>query len=60
MLVEYVSNERYVALCDVLFEFRGQGRVVTARSGISCAGGADMIIHEPPNGGAVFSIGSIC
>jgi N,N-dimethylformamidase len=23
-------------------------------------GGAEMVIHEPPNGGAVFSVGSIC
>lgn len=37
MLVGYVSNERYVAVSDVLFEFRGRECVVTARSSISGA-----------------------
>ncbi|MFT5326501.1 MAG: N,N-dimethylformamidase [Planctomycetaceae bacterium] len=37
MLVGYVSNERYVALSDILFEFRGTDGVVTARSSISGA-----------------------
>jgi hypothetical protein len=42
MLIGYVSNERFVALGDVLFEFRGQGRVVAARSHISGAVYADI------------------
>ena len=42
MLVGYVSNERYVALPDVMFEFRGQDGVVTARSTISGAVYADI------------------
>lgn len=42
MLVGYVSNERYVALGDVLFEFRGSDGVVTARSTISGAVYADI------------------
>ena len=38
MLVGYVSNERYVALPDVLLEFRAsEGEVTTARSTISGA-----------------------
>lgn len=37
MLVGYVSNERYMALCDVQFEFRCTTGVVTARSSISGA-----------------------
>lgn len=46
MLVGYVSNERYVALGDVLFEFRGRGGVVTARSSISGAVYADVTPGE--------------
>ena len=43
MLVGYVSNERYVALAEVLFEFRGAtGGIVTARSTISGAVHADV------------------
>ena len=42
MLVGYVSDERFVALSDVLFEFRGQGDVVTARSSASGAVYADI------------------
>lgn len=42
MLVGYVSNERYVAIADVLFEFRAADRVVTARSSISGAVYADI------------------
>jgi hypothetical protein len=42
MLVGYVSNERYVALGDILFEFRGAGGVVAARSTISGAIYADI------------------
>ena len=42
MLVGYVSNERYVALADMLFEFRRAGRVATARSTISGAVYADI------------------
>lgn len=42
MHIGYVSNERYVALGDVLFEFRGQHDVVTARSSISGAVYADI------------------
>lgn len=42
MLIGYVSNERYVALPDVLFEFRGDREVVTARSTISGAVYADI------------------
>ena len=30
MLIGYVSNERYVALADALFEFRSAEGVVTA------------------------------
>ena len=32
MLVGYVSNERYLALSDVSFEFRGNDKVVLALS----------------------------
>ncbi len=46
MLVGYVSNERYVALGDVLFEFRGRDGVVTARSSISGAVYADLAPGE--------------
>ena len=46
MLVGYVSNERYVALGDALFEFRGGGQVVTARSTISGAVYADIAPGE--------------
>lgn len=42
MLVGYVSDERYVALSDVLFEFRSGHQVVTARSTISGAVYADL------------------
>ena len=42
MLVGYVSNERYVALADMLFEFRRSGQVITARSTISGAVYADI------------------
>ena len=42
MLVGYVSNERYVALADMLFEFRRDGRAATARSTISGAVYADI------------------
>ena len=42
MLVGYVSNERYVALADMLFEFRRAGRITTARSTISGAVYADI------------------
>ena len=42
MLVGYVSNERYVALPDVLFEFRRDGNVTTARSTISGSVYADV------------------
>jgi hypothetical protein len=41
MLIGYVSNERYVAIGDVLFEFRGPGGVISARSNISGAVYAD-------------------
>jgi N,N-dimethylformamidase len=34
MLVGYVSDERYVALADILFEFRGTAGVTVARSTI--------------------------
>ena len=46
MLVGYVSNERYVALGDALFEFRGRDGVVAARSGISGAVCADIAPGE--------------
>lgn len=46
MLVGYVSNERYVALGDVLFEFRGADGVVTTRSSISGAVYADIAPGE--------------
>ena len=42
MLIGYVSDERYVALPDVLFELRGDCGVVTARSTISGAVYADI------------------
>ncbi|MFP6649761.1 MAG: hypothetical protein VB817_09885, partial [Pirellulaceae bacterium] len=43
MLVGYVSNERYVALPDVLLEFRAaRGEVTTARSTISGAVYAEL------------------
>lgn len=42
MLVGYVSNERFVAISDVLFEFRGTEHVITARSTISGAVYADI------------------
>jgi len=42
MLVGYVSNERYVALSDVMFEFRLERNVITARSTISGAVYADV------------------
>ncbi|MGE0377744.1 MAG: carboxypeptidase regulatory-like domain-containing protein, partial [Planctomycetaceae bacterium] len=46
MLIGYVSNERYVALGDVLFEFRGSGGIVAARSNISGAVYADLAPGE--------------
>ena len=42
MLVGYVSDERYVALPDILFEFRGSGGVTTTRSTIAGAVYADI------------------
>jgi N,N-dimethylformamidase len=42
MLIGYVSDERYIALIDVLFEFDGQGQVVAARSSASGAVYADL------------------
>ena len=42
MLVGYVSNERYVALPEVLFEFRGSGDVTIATSTISGAVHAEI------------------
>jgi N,N-dimethylformamidase len=42
MLVGYVSNERYVAIGDVAFEFRGHDGVFAARSNISGAVYADI------------------
>ena len=42
MLVGYVSNERYVALPNILFEFRSQSTVTTAHSTISGAVYADL------------------
>ncbi|MYF91862.1 MAG: hypothetical protein F4184_07070 [Gemmatimonadetes bacterium] len=42
MLVGYVSNERYVALAGMLFEFRRADQVATARSTISGAVYADI------------------
>ncbi|MFT5366428.1 MAG: N,N-dimethylformamidase, partial [Candidatus Latescibacterota bacterium] len=42
MLIGYVSDERYIALIDVLFEFEGQGQVVAARSSASGAVYADL------------------
>lgn len=46
MLVGYVSSERYVAIPDVLFEFRGEQGVITARSTISGAVYADVAPSE--------------
>jgi N,N-dimethylformamidase len=56
MLVGYVSNERYVALGDILFEFRGIDGVVTTRSSISGAVYADIEPgqYEVVMGGAGF------
>ena len=51
MLVGYVSNERYLALSDVLFEFRGNDKVVLARSSIS---GAVYVDIEPGRYEVVF------
>ena len=42
MLVGYVSNERYVALPEVLFEFRNGDNITTATSTISGAVHADI------------------
>ncbi len=42
MLVGYVSDERYLALSDVQFEFRRDGNVVLSRSTISGAVYADI------------------
>ena len=42
MLIGYVSNERYVAIPEVLFEFRGEQGGITARSTISGAVSADV------------------
>ena len=42
MLVGYISDERYVALPDILFEFRGPDGVTTARSTVSGAVYADI------------------
>ena len=42
MLVGYVSNERYMALGNVDFEFRGNGTIVLASSTISGAVFADL------------------
>ena len=42
MLIGYVSDEKYVALSDALFEFRGDGQVVAARSNISGAVYAEL------------------
>ena len=42
MLVGYVSNERYVALSEVLFEFRSGGDITTATSTISGAVHAEI------------------
>jgi len=42
MLVGYVSNERFVAISDVQFEFRGEHGVTLARSSISGAVYADI------------------
>jgi len=46
MLIGYVSNERYVALPDVQFEFRGRQGVVTARSTVSGAIYVDVMPGE--------------
>ncbi len=46
MLVGYVSDERYVAVPDVLFEFRGPGGVTEARSSVSGAIRADVAPGE--------------
>lgn len=43
MLVGYVSNERYVALGDVLLEFRGPSGAVNVRSQASGAVHADLL-----------------
>ena len=42
MLVGYVSNEQYMALENVGFEFRGNGLVILAKSSISGAVFADL------------------
>jgi N,N-dimethylformamidase len=42
MLIGYVSDERYIALVDVLFEFEGEGVIVEGRSRASGAVYADI------------------
>ena len=42
MIVGYVSNERYVALADVSFEFRGADAVTCVRSTVSGTVYADL------------------
>ena len=42
MLIGYVSDERYVALPDVLFEFVREGRSVEARSRATGSVHADL------------------
>lgn len=42
MLVGYVSDERFVAMADVLFEFEGESGAVEARSRVSGAVYADL------------------
>lgn len=63
MLVGYVSDERYVAVPDALFEFRGEGRVVETRSSISGAvraelapGGYEVVLGKPGYGSKIVHV----
>lgn len=63
MHVGYVSNERYVALADVLLEFRGSAGVMTTRSSISGAVYADIepgeyevVLGKPGYGSKIVSV----
>ena len=45
MLIGYVSDERYIAVCEVLFEFENDdGAVVETRSSITGAVRADLAL----------------
>ncbi|HAL12190.1 MAG TPA: N,N-dimethylformamidase, partial [Planctomycetaceae bacterium] len=64
MLIGYVSDERYVAQPDVLFEFRNTtGIIATTRSTASGAiivdvpdGNYEVVLHKPGFGNKITSI----